>query len=93
MFSPGVDQHLGVYRHLGVVPKHWQTLLSVFSFFTKKDIKSSKSEVKDNSDMKKSCKNSKVMWTHYIERFMMNNVNLNENWYGKWWNICKSLFL
>ena len=36
---------------------------------------------------RKSCKNTKVMWIQYIKRFMMNNDSLNENWYGKWWNI------
>ena len=35
----------------------------------------------------KSCKNTKVMWIQYVKRFMSNNENLKEEWYGKWWNI------
>ena len=27
------------------------------------------------------------MWVHYVKRFMSNNENLKEDWYGKWWGI------
>ena len=33
---------------------------------------------------RKNCKNEKVMWIHYVERFMSNNDSLREEWYGKW---------
>ena len=38
LFSPGVNQHLGVYQHLGVAPKRWQTpficILYLFASFS-----------------------------------------------------------
>ena len=36
---------------------------------------------------RRSCRNEKVMWIHYVKRFMRNNERLKEDWYEKWWNI------
>ena len=36
---------------------------------------------------RKSCSSQKVLWIHYIKRFMSNNEQLREDWYGRWWNI------
>ena len=36
---------------------------------------------------RRSCKNEKVMWIHYVKRFMTNNENLREDWFGKWHGI------
>ena len=32
--------------------------------------------------LEKNCKNQKVMWIHYIKRFIANNEKLNADWYG-----------
>ena len=36
---------------------------------------------------RRSCKNEKVMWIHYVKRFMTNNEKLEEDWFGKWHDI------
>ena len=36
---------------------------------------------------RKNCQNPKVRWIDYVKRFISNNEKIQEDWYGKWWNI------
>ena len=41
---------------------------------------------------RRQCRNEKRQWIEYVRDFMLDNENLDENYYGKWWGIVDSEF-
>ena len=41
---------------------------------------------------RRQCRNEKRQWIEYVRDFMLDNEDLDENYYGKWWGIVDSEF-
>ena len=44
------------------------------------------------SHTRRSCTNEKVPWIHYVRDYMLNNEEVSETLYGRWWNIIDKEF-